>query len=557
MLRAAPFLLMAILLLPVAAGGLATLLPAFGYLPALGGTALSLDPWRALLAWPGLGRAVVLTAGTGAAATGISLGLAVALAIAARRAGVLAVIEAALAPLLATPHAALAIGFGFLAAPSGWIARLAAWAVTGWQVPPAIATVQDPAGIALVLALCLKETPYLLLMILAALAQVQAPARQLMAQGLGYGPRRAWLFGVFPLVWPQMRLPVMAVLAFSLSVVDVAIILGPSNPPTLAVQVLRWFGDPDLALWFVASAGAMLLAGIVLAALTLLRGAEAAVAWAGRQVARTGRRGGSGFDGVTLGGGAVVAIVALAALAVLGVWSLAQSWRFPDLLPRGWTLASWQAQAPGLAGTAGVTLGIGVAATAIALLLAVACLENERRIGHRPHASLALLYLPLLVPQVAFLFGMQALLVRLRLDGTLAALVWAHLIFVLPYVFLALADPWRAFDTRLLRTASCLGAPPWRVLLHVSLPLLARPLLAAAAAGFAVSAGLYLPTLFAGAGRVATLTTEAVTLSSGGDRRVVAVMAAAQALLPLLAYALAVGLPAWRARRRAGLAVAA
>ena len=41
----------------------------------------------------------------------------------------------------------------------------------------------------------------------------------------------------------------------------------------------------------------------------------------------------------------------------------------------------------------------------------------------------------------------------------------------------------------------------------------------AGAVGFAVSAGLYLPTLFAGGGRFVTLTTEAVTLASGGDRR--------------------------------------
>jgi putative thiamine transport system permease protein len=135
-------------------------------------------------------------------------------------------------------------------------------------------------------------------------------------------------------------------------------------------------------------------------------------------------------------------------------------------------------------------------------------------------------------------------------------LVWAHLVFVLPYVFLALCEPWRALDSRLIRTAACLGAPPWRVLLRVTLPLLARPLLAAAAIGFAVSAGLYLPTLFAGAGRVATLTTEAVTLASGGDRRVVGATALQQAALPLLGYALAVGVPAWRARRRQGLAIA-
>jgi putative thiamine transport system permease protein len=83
--------------------------------------------------------------------------------------------------------------------------------------------------------------------------------------------------------------------------------------------------------------------------------------------------------------------------------------------------------------------------------------------------------------------------------------------------------------------------------------LLLRPLLVAAAVGFAVSAGLYLPTLFAGAGRVATLTTEAVTLAAGADRRILGAYAALQALMPLAAYAAAVALPAWLHRDRRGM----
>jgi putative thiamine transport system permease protein len=167
-----------------------------------------------------------------------------------------------------------------------------------------------------------------------------------------------------------------------------------------------------------------------------------------------------------------------------------------------------------------------------------------------------LLYTPLLLPQVAFLFGMQVLLVWARLDGTLAAVVWAHLLFVLPYVFLTLADPWRAMDRRLARNAAALGAGPWRTFLAVKLPVMLRPILVATAIGFAVSAGQYLPTLFAGAGRIATLTTEAVTLAGGSDRRVVGAYALVQALLPLLVYAAAIATPPLVWRNRRGLAVA-
>jgi putative thiamine transport system permease protein len=150
------------------------------------------------------------------------------------------------------------------------------------------------------------------------------------------------------------------------------------------------------------------------------------------------------------------------------------------------------------------------------------------------------------VPQVAFLFGAQVLLVRAGADGTLAAVVWAHLVFVLPYVFLSLADPWRALDPRYVRAAASLQAAPWRVFWRIKLPLLAQPVAIACAVGFAVSVAQYLPTVFAGNGRLATLTTEAVTLAAGSDRRVTGAFAWVQALLPMVAYLAAAVLPAAR-----------
>jgi putative thiamine transport system permease protein len=556
LLRAAPWLTAALFLGPIGAGLAGTLLPAFGWLPALGGTALSLDPWRALLAAPGLPRAVLLTLGTGFAATLLSFALVVAFCAATQGSALARRAQAALAPLLATPHAALAIGFAFLVAPSGWIARaLSPWA-TGWDRPPDWATVNDPWGVALVLGLTLKEVPYLLLLAFAGLGLGRAAEGMRAAAALGYGPVTGWLKVVLPQLYPQLRLPLYAVLVFSLSVVDVALILGPGAPPTLSALVLRWFADRDLSLWFPAAAGALLLLLVVLGAILAWRLGERVAAALGRRWIAAGGRGGAA-RALRLGAPALMAVLLAAnaaALLVLLAWSFAGPWRFPEALPAGFTLATWRAQVQAIAAPAWATLTVALAATAAALALALACLEAEQRHGLRPgQRALLLIWLPLLLPQLAFLFGWQVALVRLDLDGTIAAVVWTHLLFVLPYVFLSLADPWRALDPRYARSAAALGAGPWRVFLAVKCRLLLRPLLVAAAVGFAVSAGLYLPTLFAGAGRVATLTTEAVTLAAGADRRILGAYAALQALMPLAAYAAAVALPAWLHRDRRGM----
>ena len=100
-----------------------------------------------------------------------------------------------------------------------------------------------------------------------------------------------------------------------------------------------------------------------------------------------------------------------------------------------------------------------------------------------------------------------------------------------------------------------LGASPARVFWCIKLPMLLRPVLFALAVGFAVSVGEYLPTVFAGGGRFATLTTEAVSLAAGGDRRVIGVYAFLQALLPWLGFTLAIAVPAWLYRDRRGMRV--
>ena len=552
-----PALTLALFLAPVATGLVGTWLPAFGYFPTLGGDSLTLKSWFVLFAQPGLGESLRLTVLSGFLATLIAFLLTILLLAACHGGRLILVLRGLMAPLIAVPHAAVALGLAFLIAPSGWLVRLVSPWATGWQLPPDVATVQDPNALALTFGLVVKELPFLLLMTLAALEQVRAEERLAVARSLGYGPVTAWLKAVLPAVYRQIRLPLYAVLAYALSVVDMALILAPLTPPPLAVQVLRWFNDPDLSMRFVAAAGASLQLLIVAGSIALWRLGEIVVERLGRAWIAGGRRGGNGRITRLLTICLVQGIVALAAAGLLGLalWSVTRRWRYPDVLPSAFSLETWARQAPEVAAIAGTTLATGLAAAAIALVLVLGCLENEQRRGlSLTNRALWLLYTPLLVPQVAFLFGTQVLAIQVGIDATWLALVWSHLLFVLPYVFLTLGDSYRALDERYARTALCLGARPNRVFWQVKLPMLLRPVLFALAVGFAVSVTQYLPTLFAGGGRFVTLTTEAVGLAAGGDRRVIGVYAFLQALLPLLGFAAALALPQLllgpRARRR-------
>ncbi len=544
------------LVLPVALGFLQSALPAFGIIAALDRNEPGFDAWRKLVGLPGFGTSVETTILTGFLATGLALIFSVGFYAAFGGGRGLGAVRRFMSPLLAAPHAAVAIALAFLIAPSGWIFRLISPWATGLTVPPNVIIVHDPHGLALVLGLAIKETPFLLFMITAALRQIPVGGFLAAGRALGYGRAATWLWVIFPQVYPQIRLAVYAVLAFSLSIVDAAIILGPNNPPSLAVQTLRWFSDPDVDMILPASASAILQALIVGVGIAIWWLVERALMWLGTIWIELGNR--ERWSGRLTGllGFLSVLIFAIGAVALSGlvIWSLAWRWNFPDALPKSWTLKNWLIASDQWLPALGNTFLIGAGSTLVAMIIAIAWLEAEDRSGKR-RLKLAsfVTYLPLIVPQTAFIFGLHIVFLRAGFERSFAFVVWAHALFVFPYIMLTLADPWRAMDQRYLRSAASLGHRPIVVLLRIKLPILLGPLLAAAAVGFAVSVAQYLPTLTIGEGRIVTLTTEAVARSSGGDRRLVAVFASLQAFLPLIVYGLAFLLPAMIYAHRRGL----
>ncbi|MGE3718552.1 MAG: ABC transporter permease [Bauldia sp.] len=540
-----------VVLLPVVAGLVGTLLPSLGLIRGDAGSDHGTPPIFRVLADAQFGRAVLLSLFTGVFSTALAFALAAAFCASAagrRRSGRFWLV---LTPILAAPHAAIAIGVAFLIAPSGWIVRLLSPWLTGWDVPPDVITVGDGAGLALIGTLVIKEFPFIVLMTLSASRQVPVALHLRTASALGYSPQGAWLKIILPQLYRQLRLPVYAVLAYSVSVVDMSLILGPTGPPTLGVLAFRWLVGPNAGAYPLGAAAALLLLGVGVVAIGVWRLGERVLAVVGRRALARGRRG-SGAIAARFGrlsGGAAFTMGGAALLAI-GIWSVAEVWRFPAPFPSAWSFGTWRTQSSAVGNLVFTTLALAISSTAIALLLVVPWLESTtRHRGQRSRLDAAIVYGPLLIPQIAFMFGLQVFLVRLRIDGTFLSVVWVHVVFVVPYLFIALADPWGSLDPRYERTALALGASRTRVFLKIRLPMLFGPLAVAAAIGFSVSVAQYLPTLFAGGGRISTLTTETIALAASGDRRVISVYAFIQAALPLAAIVAAVTLPRFVAAR--------
>lgn len=534
LLAFAPGLMLAGLALPIAAGLAGTLAPA-----------LAGQGFLTLGQWPGLPRALALSVGTGLISTLAALAITVLMIAALHDRPGFVAFRRVLSPLLALPHAAAALGLAFLVAPSGWLVRLISPWATGWDNPPDLLILNDPMGIALTLGLVAKEVPFLMLMALAILPQTDIARRGQIAASLGYGRVMGFVLSTLPALYNGLRLPVFAVLAYGMTNVDMAMILGPTLPPSLAVQITDWMGAPSLQHLSTAAAGALVQLALVAATLALWLGVERVLAPLIPVLAAAGLRACALDAPMAVLAGVMAGLLALglfAGMTGLALWSFAELWQFPDALPETLSLKTWAKAAPDLAEQSATTLAIALAASLGALALALAALEAEARRG-RPIGAAWLIYLPLIMPQVAFLPGLQVMALHLGAKGSAATVAAAHLIFVLPYVWLSLAPAFRGWDGRIGLTAAAMGTKPARIFWRLRLPMLLAPVLTALAVGVAVSVGQYLPTLMLGGGRVETLTTEAVALSSGGDRRLIGATALMQMALPALGFALALGMP--------------
>ncbi|PSV55173.1 MULTISPECIES: ABC transporter permease [unclassified Photobacterium] len=538
MLPAFYFLLIAVCILPTLPGLLGVVITALGYMPPLGLTQFSFNGFSQVLQWQGVEHSIALTFYTTAASCFLAGLFTFAIIQTCWGTRLWQRIESALSPLLAIPHVAFAIGFAFLFAPTGMGVRLLYSVLPANLSTHAVSEtallINDPYGLGLIVMLALKETPFLVLMSIPVLQQLNIEQTQKVSTSLGYNRAQTWLKCIFPQWLPKMRFPLFAIVAYGVSVVDVAQIIGPTNPPTFAVLVWQWFIDPNLQLMPRAAAGAIMLFVIG----TILLGITVAIEWLLTQFFKQWQW--SGRYGFALPGKSLFTLLlALTALIIpiLSLWSVALRWRFPDVLPSRYSLRFWQLEWSHILSTINISVVIALISASLGLCFAIAA--HEYRIKHKWHIPNYIIAIPMLIPQLSLLFGLQVLTLFSSLNTYLLWVCWAHLFFVFPYVYLALDGPYRSYDQRLTQIGLSLGKTPFQVWLKIKLPQLSSAFIFAWVIGISVSLAQYLPTLMLGAGRISTLTTEAVTLASGSDRRVTAIYALCQALLPFGFFILA------------------
>lgn len=131
-------------------------------------------------------------------------------------------------------------------------------------------------------------------------------------------------------------------------------------------------------------------------------------------------------------------------------------------------------------------IACGVTVVTMALVTPAAFALVRYRFGGKGAVNL-LLMLPLVVPHIVIAIGYYAFLADIRLLHSFPGVILAHTALSVPVAFLVLTASLKGFDRTLERAAMSLGAPPWQVFRHVTVPVLWPGFAAAALFAFVQS----------------------------------------------------------------------
>ena len=228
-------------------GGLALgLLQSFDYMPIIGRTRPTVQPYIDLITDPVFPRSLILTLWVSLASTALSTTLAAACAMALRRdfAGK-RLIMFIFQLNIPVPHIVGATAVMFLFAQSGMLARIAYVMNLIAETADFPALVNDRYGIGIILEYLWKSVPFTGIIVLAVLQSVSSDYENV-ARNLGANRWQRFRYILWPLMLPGMLRSSILVFAFTFGTFEVPYLLGQTYPAVLPVLTYRNYHDVDL-----------------------------------------------------------------------------------------------------------------------------------------------------------------------------------------------------------------------------------------------------------------------------------------------------------------------
>jgi putative thiamine transport system permease protein len=235
----------------------------------------------------------------------------------------------------------------------------------------------------------------------------------------------------------------------------------------------------------------------------------------------------------------ILTSVILFFLSILGIissliWGLSTNWYFPNFFPKSLTLDVFTNFYNENKSIIFISIFISFIVSLISSLLTIIWVELIEILKIKKIYLEWIIFIPLFIPQISFLIGLQSFIILFDFDSYLLPLIIIQLFYVIPYSFIILAPSLREIKKEIIIVATSLGKNRLQRLLSIKIPIVMSSLLTSFAIGMLVSFSLYTPVYFFGGGRITTLTVEALNLALSGSRQDLGVATFFQIIIPIL-----------------------
>ena len=444
-------------------------------------------------------------------------------------------LEKRLAPLLSLPHLAVALGLVYLFSSGGMVFN-ALWGLFD-QAAPDWLGLPRKSLFTMVLAISIKEVPFFLLILSALGRQLAIKDWLLQGKALGYTERASWWLLIFPIMLKQSRLALLAAMAYTLSVLDLSLLIGPNIPQLYAVVLYNWqtgFTTYEQANAFLGNLVLLVMLGLLIFSIyvhecfAVMRLRTNAIMANPFKIARI-----SQIFTAWLG---FFSLLTVAILATFLLWSM--GWNSQSTLSTAnWSFALWQDEWFFMQRPLLNSLNIAFFSSILGVAVTLLALELQQQTKRKLPDYIWLM--AILLPQLSMVYGWQVAHTGLSGSYSTGWIILSHLPFTFAYSYLVLRGPFQSLNRHYELVAASFGYTYWQRWWRIRFMLLRPALLSALAIAFSVSVAQYIPTLMIGAGRVTTITTEAVAIASGNEQSITAVYIIVQAALPFIAFLIA------------------
>ena len=524
-----------IITLPILFGFLGFFLPSFNYLPTLGKGELSLNYFYISMNIPGIYKSILLSLFTGIVSTALALFFSQFILLYFFKTKFYNYLKIIISPLIALPHITMAIGLIFLLSPSGLFLRSVSPWLTGFDRPPNTYIFPDEYGFLLILGLMLKEIPFLVLVSLSALREFSSTKFFDLGKSFQHSSFSTWFILIFPIIYKKIRLVVFIIIAFSSSVVDMSLLLAPSTPSTLSVRILQIFQSSDMDSFFIASNLSLIQLLIIIFLLIVWIIFEKIVKQQYFYIF---------FVKITSLKSEFLKLVVLCfsvflfLLSFMGIicsilWGFSENWYFPNFFPNDLRVNYFLSFYDQNKKLIFISIFIPLTVSLLSISLIIIWVELLEYLKIKKTQFEWIIFTPLFIPQISFLIGMQSFIILFNNNSFLIPLIFVQLFYVMPYCFIILAPAIREVKSDYIKVASSLGKNRIDRLFNIKIPLVLPSLLNSYAIGVIISFSLYVPVYFIGAGRVTTLTVEALNLALSGSKEDLGIATFFQIFFPI------------------------